>query len=72
MGTAVIVAAARTARFLILGFLAIKFGRVIISVGRSPAFIWSMVVVIALCFLVKLIVRPGREHVSGADALCRN
>jgi membrane protein YqaA with SNARE-associated domain len=44
-----IVAASRCARFLILGFLAMKFGRIIITISKSPAFVWTMGVLIAIC-----------------------
>jgi hypothetical protein len=44
-----IVAASRGARFLILGFLALRFGQQIISVTKSAPFRWAMIVFIALC-----------------------
>lgn len=44
-----VVAAARAARFLILGGLALKFGRQILSITKSPAFFWTMVVLIIIC-----------------------
>lgn len=46
-----IVWAARAARFLLLGWLAIHFGRQIITITKTPAFFWSMVGLIALCIL---------------------
>lgn len=46
-----IVAASRAARFLILGFLALKFGRQIMNVTKSAPFQWAMIVFIALCVI---------------------
>lgn len=46
-----IVFASRAARFLILGYLALKFGREIIGITKSPPFFWSMIGLIALCIL---------------------
>jgi membrane protein YqaA with SNARE-associated domain len=40
---------ARIARFTLLSFLAIRFGRQIIAVANAPAFKWTMIVFIALC-----------------------
>lgn len=44
-----VVAAGRAVRFLILGALALKFGRTILSITKSPAFFWTMVVLIVIC-----------------------
>lgn len=44
-----IVAGSRAARFLILGFLALRFGQQIITVTKSAPFRWVMIVFIALC-----------------------
>ncbi len=41
----------RAVRFCVLGLLAIKFGTAILRVAKSPAFVWSMVVFIALCLI---------------------
>jgi hypothetical protein len=41
----------RAARFCVLGVLAIKFGTVILRIAKSPAFVWTMVVFIALCLI---------------------
>ncbi len=46
-----IVAAARASRFLLLGFLALKFGRQILRIMSSTAFKWSMAGFIALCLI---------------------
>jgi hypothetical protein len=46
-----IVAAGRGLRFLIIGFLAIKFGQQIIAVTKSVPFRWAMIVFIALCVI---------------------
>lgn len=46
-----IVAACRGLRFLIIGFLAIKFGHQIVAVTKSAPFRWSMIVFIALCVI---------------------
>jgi membrane protein YqaA with SNARE-associated domain len=42
---------ARAVRFTVLGFLALKFGTAILHIAKSPAFVWSMVVFIALCII---------------------
>jgi membrane protein YqaA with SNARE-associated domain len=39
----------RAVRFVILGLLAIKFGRAILKIANSDAFRWTMFVFIALC-----------------------
>jgi membrane protein YqaA with SNARE-associated domain len=44
-----IVAAARAARFLILGYLAIRFGRHILRIAGSEPFRWTMIVFVILC-----------------------
>jgi len=41
----------RAVRFAVLGLLAIKFGTAILRIAKSPAFVWSMVVFIALCLI---------------------
>ncbi|MES2221438.1 MAG: VTT domain-containing protein [Acidobacteriota bacterium] len=41
----------RGVRFTVLGLLALKFGTAILSIAKSPAFVWSMVVFIALCLI---------------------
>ena len=41
----------RAIRFTVLGLLAIKFGTAILRVAKSPAFVWTMVVFIALCLI---------------------
>lgn len=46
-----IVAATRAARFLILGYLAIRFGRMILRIGASAPFKWTMIGFAALCVL---------------------
>jgi membrane protein YqaA with SNARE-associated domain len=43
------VALSRAARFIILGFLAIKFGRTILRVMNTAAFKWSMIGFAVLC-----------------------
>ena len=40
---------ARAARFLLLGYLALRFGRRILAITHAPAFTWTMVGLIALC-----------------------
>jgi membrane protein YqaA with SNARE-associated domain len=50
-----IVAAGRAMRFLLLGFLALKFGRVVLHVARSSAFTYSMGVLAALCVIGSII-----------------
>jgi len=46
-----IVAATRAARFLLLGYLAIRFGRAILKVAASAPFRWTMIVFAVLCVL---------------------
>jgi membrane protein YqaA with SNARE-associated domain len=46
-----IVAAGRAVRFLILGFLALKFGQQIMNVTKSATFRWAMIVFIGLCVI---------------------
>jgi membrane protein YqaA with SNARE-associated domain len=41
----------RAARFAILSILALKFGRQVISIAKSPAFEWSMVAFVLLCII---------------------
>ena len=41
----------RAIRFCFLGLLAIKFGTAILRIAKTPAFVWSMVVFIALCLI---------------------
>lgn len=43
------VAAARAARFLILGYLAIRFGREILRIASSQPFRWTMICFVILC-----------------------
>lgn len=40
---------ARAIRFSVLAILAIKFGKQVMQIAKSPAFQWSMIVFIALC-----------------------
>lgn len=40
---------ARALRFTVLAILALKFGRTVLQIAKSPAFEWSMIVFIALC-----------------------
>lgn len=68
-----IVFAARAARFLLLGWLALKFGRQIIGITKSAPFFWSMVVLIALCLLGSAFsiagwMRRGRQKTAAAPA----
>jgi len=42
---------ARATRFIILSILALKFGRQILQVAKSPAFEWTMVGFILLCLV---------------------
>ncbi|HZC42662.1 MAG TPA: VTT domain-containing protein [Acidobacteriaceae bacterium] len=41
----------RAVRFCVLGVLALKFGTAILHIAKSPAFLWTMVVFIALCLV---------------------
>lgn len=43
------VAASRGLRFLILGYLAIRFGRVILEIANSAAFRWTMIAFAVFC-----------------------
>lgn len=45
------VALSRTVRFLILGLLAIKFGRTILRIANSEPFKWTMIAFIVLCLI---------------------
>lgn len=40
---------ARAVRFAVLAYLAIRFGKQVISITKSPAFQWGVIVFIALC-----------------------
>jgi len=44
----------RALRFLVLGFLAIKFGRQILNIAKSPAFEWCMVAFVVLCLIASV------------------
>lgn len=44
-----LVAASRAVRFLILGYLAIRFGRQILSIANSQAFRWTMIAFVIVC-----------------------
>jgi membrane protein YqaA with SNARE-associated domain len=44
-----LVAISRGARFLILGYLALTYGRAILRVAKSDDFKWAMIAFIALC-----------------------
>jgi membrane protein YqaA with SNARE-associated domain len=44
-----LVAAARGARFLVLGYLAIRFGEAILRIAKTPAFEWTIVGFAVLC-----------------------
>ena len=48
------VAASRAVRFMLLGLLAIHYGRAILRVMNTPAFKWTMVGFIALCIVGSL------------------
>lgn len=39
----------RGVRFVVLGFLAIKFGSQVLRIAHAPAFVWTMVAFILLC-----------------------
>lgn len=61
------VAAARAVRFIILGLLAIKFGRHILRIANTPAFRWTMVGFIVMCLIGSIFsvlkwVRKGRNE----------
>lgn len=43
------VATARAARFLILGYLAMRFGRQILRIANSQPFRWTMIAFVVLC-----------------------
>ena len=60
----------RAVRFAVLGVLAIKFGTSILRIAKSPVFVWSMIVFIALCLLASAYsiwhwvrsTRPDKQH----------
>ncbi len=64
----------RAARFAVLSILAIKFGRQILQVAKSPAFEWTMVVFILLCLvasgfsIVHWLHKPGGRRSAPARA----
>jgi len=67
------VAASRAVRFLILGYLAIKFGRTIIHVVNSAPFKWTMAGFIVLCIVGSIYSvlgwwRRGRAAPRAAEA----
>jgi membrane protein YqaA with SNARE-associated domain len=45
----------RAVRFVVLGFLALKFGPEFLRIAHTPAFVWSMVAFITLCLLASAI-----------------
>jgi len=45
---------ARALRFAVLAVLAVKFGGTVLSIARTPAFEWSMIVFIALCVVASV------------------
>ncbi len=45
----------RAGRFVILGFLAIRFGPAVLRIAKTPEFFWSMVVFIALCLAASVV-----------------
>ena len=66
-----IVASARALRYLILGALAIHYGRMILRIAKSDAFEWTMLVFVALCiggsaFSLMKWFRRGTHKQSGA------
>lgn len=69
-----IVAATRAARFLILGYLAIRFGRTILRVANSAPFRWTMIGFVVLCIagsvwsIRKWVKRGGEKSGSKAGA----
>lgn len=40
---------ARAARFTVLGLLAVEFGRQFLRIGQTEPFVWSVIVLIAIC-----------------------
>jgi membrane protein YqaA with SNARE-associated domain len=44
----------RAVRFIVLGFLAIKFGTEVLRIAHSPAFVGSMFAFIAICILASI------------------
>jgi membrane protein YqaA with SNARE-associated domain len=68
-----LVAISRAARFLILGFLAIKFGRTLLRVANSDPFRWTMIVFVIICVVGSVLsiskwVRRGKSHQMAAAA----
>ena len=61
------VTVSRAVRFVILGLLALKFGRAILRIAQTAAFKWTMIVFIVLCMIgsvytVTTWVRRSRRH----------
>ncbi|MDR5728792.1 MAG: hypothetical protein RB191_15325 [Terriglobia bacterium] len=60
----------RAVRFSVLGLLAIRFGTVILRIGKSPVFVWSVIAFIALCLIASAFsiwhwvrsTRPEKQH----------
>ncbi len=41
----------RAIRFVVLGFLAIKYGKAFLRIAHTPAFLWSMIAFISICLI---------------------
>lgn len=71
-----VIAGSRLLRFIILAWLAIKYGRAIVRIIDTPAFKWSVGTVAGLCLVVSVFsilkwVRAGRSgggHATRAEA----
>ena len=46
-----VIAGTRLVRFIIIGFLAVRFGQHILTLAKAPAFVWAMAGFIAVCII---------------------
>jgi membrane protein YqaA with SNARE-associated domain len=69
------VAAARAVRFLLIGYLAIRFGRVILRIANSQPFRWTMIGFVIVCLagsvwsIGKWVRKGGRVKASVSPAV---
>jgi hypothetical protein len=66
-----IVGSARAIRFLILGALAMRYGRMILRIANSDAFKWTMTIFVFLCVAGSVLslmkwFRRGKNKASGS------
>jgi len=64
---------ARAVRFVILGLLAIRFGKQILNIAKSPTFEWCMVAFVVLCLIASVFsiihwMRKPQRNAAAAQA----